>query len=99
MSFVSVFAAQQHFVIRYDYRDTGLSTCINFDENPYDLYDLASDALEILNAFAIQKAHVVGLSMGGSIAQILAANHSDRVLTVAMLMSSPDLSVKIKLSN
>ncbi|MBK8373564.1 alpha/beta fold hydrolase [Sphingorhabdus sp.] len=54
----------------------------------YTLSDLAEDAVGLLDALGIGKAHVVGASMGGMIAQLVAANHSDRVLSLTSVMSS-----------
>jgi pimeloyl-ACP methyl ester carboxylesterase len=92
--FCEALAMQNRYVIRFDNRDTGLSSCIDFAMNPYNLMDLASDALSILDMLEIQRAHIVGLSMGGSIAQLLAMHHQDRVLSITTMMSSPDLSIK-----
>jgi pimeloyl-ACP methyl ester carboxylesterase len=61
---------------------------------PYTLEDMASDAVGVLNALGLSAAHVVGASMGGMIAQVLAASHRDRVKTLTSIMSSsgdPDL--------
>ena len=55
---------------------------------PYTLHDMASDAIGLLDALAIDRAHVVGRSMGGMIAQILASEHPDRVLSLTSIMSS-----------
>ena len=54
----------------------------------YRLDDMAADALGVLNTLGVARAHVVGLSMGGMIAQILTARHPDRILSLASLMSS-----------
>lgn len=54
----------------------------------YRLDDMADDALGVLDALGVPKAHVVGLSMGGMIGQILTARHPDRVLTLTSIMSS-----------
>jgi pimeloyl-ACP methyl ester carboxylesterase len=54
---------------------------------PYTLDDMASDAIGLLDALAIDRAHVVGRSMGGMIAQIMASEHPGRVLSLTSIMS------------
>ena len=89
-------------VIRYDNRDAGLSTKMEaagradvmaaFQGNPkaaYSLDDLADDAVGVLDALEIPAAHIVGASMGGFIAQLVAINHPDRVLSLTSIMSGP----------
>lgn len=61
---------------------------------PYTLSDMADDAVGVLDALNIDKAHIVGASMGGMIGQLVAADHADRVLSFTAIMSStnaPDL--------
>ena len=55
---------------------------------PYTLDDMAADAIKILDKLNIDKAHVLGISMGGMIAQIIAANHSERINTFTLIASS-----------
>ena len=55
---------------------------------PYGLEDMAEDALGVLSALGIARAHLVGVSMGGMIAQILAARHPQRVLSLTSIMST-----------
>lgn len=57
-------------------------------KSPYTLDDMATDALGVLKALGISKAHVVGASMGGMVAQILAARHPERVLSLTSIMST-----------
>ena len=88
-------------VLRFDNRDAGLSTHLdgvpaNLSEvmggdaakAPYLLTDLAKDIVALLDALGIPKAHVVGASMGGMIAQTLAIEHSARVQSLGSIMSS-----------
>jgi len=77
-----------YFVIRYDHRDTGLSSAINYSKNPYTLNDLANDAIAILDAYQIQKAHIIGHSMGGSIAQLLTLDYPTRISSITAISSS-----------
>ncbi|MGB9625244.1 MAG: alpha/beta fold hydrolase [Phycisphaerae bacterium] len=77
-------------VIRYDHRDTGGSSTVNFRTSPYDMNDMTRDAVAILDAYGVDRAHIVGMSMGGFIAQLMALDFADRVRTLTLLMSSPD---------
>ncbi|MFG1414115.1 alpha/beta hydrolase [Xanthobacter sp. VTT E-85241] len=54
---------------------------------PYTLHDMAADAVGLLDALVIDRAHVVGLSMGGMIAQIMASEYPERVLFLTSIMS------------
>lgn len=55
---------------------------------PYTLHDLAADAIALLDVLGITNAHVVGRSMGGMVAQLLASAHAERVLSLVSIMSS-----------
>jgi pimeloyl-ACP methyl ester carboxylesterase len=95
-------AAQGFHVIRFDNRDIGLST--HFDSAPlpdpfavlagdagnvpYLLADMADDAAGLLSALGIERAHVVGVSMGGMIVQELLLRHPERLLTACSVMST-----------
>jgi proline iminopeptidase len=93
-------------VIRFDNRDSGLSSKIRVRRqpnlvaalaaswlrlpvrSPYTLDAMAADAVGLLQALDIPRAHVVGLSMGGMIAQVVAARYPERVLSLTSIMSS-----------
>jgi pimeloyl-ACP methyl ester carboxylesterase len=55
---------------------------------PYTLGDMAADGIGLLDALGIDKAHVVGASMGGMIVQLMAANYPERTLSMTSIMSS-----------
>ena len=74
-------------VIRFDNRDIGLSTKIE-DGSAYTLSDMAADAAGLLDVLGIPAAHVAGASMGGMIAQLLALEHAQKVLTLTIVMSN-----------
>ncbi|MFC0189436.1 alpha/beta fold hydrolase [Fictibacillus aquaticus] len=82
-------ADQGRFVIRYDHRDLGQSVTYEPGTSNYTISDLADDAIGVLDAYSIEKAHIVGMSMGGMLSQILAIQHPDRVLTITLIASSP----------
>ena len=80
---------QGRFVIRYDNRDTGQSTCFDFAKNPYTLDDLTLDAVGVLDGYGLDSAHVAGASMGGMMVQLLAINHRPRLKSATIIMSTP----------
>ncbi|MFE6049243.1 alpha/beta fold hydrolase [Kitasatospora sp. NPDC056446] len=86
---VNVLVAGGHRVIRYDHRDTGRSTCVDFLAHPYTLADLAADATAVLDGHGVSAAHVVGASLGGAIGQWLAAHRPDRVRSLTAMMTGP----------
>lgn len=85
--FCALLAGRGFRVIRFDNRDSGLSTWV---DDAYTLDDMADDAAGLLDALGIAAAHVVGASMGGFIAQLLTLNHPGRVLTLTSIMSGPN---------
>ncbi len=66
-------------VIRFDHRDQGLSDAVDWEKNPYTIEDLANDVINILDAYGIHQAHIVGHSMGGMIAQWIAYTYPQRI--------------------
>jgi pimeloyl-ACP methyl ester carboxylesterase len=86
---IDLLVAGGRYVIRYDHRDTGQSTCIDFQKNPYTLADMAEDALGVLDAYGLAAAHLVGASLGGMICQLVSILHPERVLSLTVMMSTP----------
>jgi pimeloyl-ACP methyl ester carboxylesterase len=102
LDFCEALAAHGFHVIRFDNRDIGLSASLDSlgvpdvravmagdtGAAPYLLADFAADTVGLLDALGIAKAHVVGASMGGMIAQQVAIDHQDRVLSICSIMST-----------
>jgi pimeloyl-ACP methyl ester carboxylesterase len=85
-AFIDGLVAAGYHVIRYDHRGTGLSDWNTGDG--YSLADMSDDAIAVLDSLDVGHAHVVGVSMGGMIAQEVALSHPARVTSLALLMSS-----------
>ena len=83
--FCSYLANQGFFVIRFDHRDTGLSSSIDYSKNPYMLDDMVDDIIAILDAYNIKKAHLVGHSVGGTLAQLCAIKYPDRCSSLTVI--------------
>lgn len=101
--FVEKLAARGFHVVRFDNRDTGRSTklrhhCVSRvdvtkalvgqDTAPYGLNDMADDAIGLLDHLGVSAAHLVGVSMGGMIAQTMTINRPERVLSLTSMMST-----------
>jgi len=76
-------------VIRYDHRDTGRSVTYEPGRPEYTGADLTADAVGVLDGFGISAAHLVGVSAGGGIAQEVALDSADRVLSLTLISTSP----------
>ena len=79
---------QGFHIIRYDNRDVGKSITYEYGHPEYTFEDLADDAIQVLDAYKVDKAHIVGMSMGGIITQIIELKHPSRVLTISLIMTS-----------
>lgn len=100
--FCTALAAQGFYVIRYDNRDIGLSTWFDEAGEPdlvaliggatvtptYTMSDMAADAAGLLDALGLASAHIVGVSMGGMIAQTFAIAYPERTRTLVSVMST-----------
>jgi pimeloyl-ACP methyl ester carboxylesterase len=90
--FCARLAAGPRHVIRYDHRDTGRSVSYPPGAPPYSFADLEADAVGLLDTLAAgHGAHLVGISMGGALAQLIALDHPDRVASLTLIATSPAL--------
>jgi pimeloyl-ACP methyl ester carboxylesterase len=83
--FCGLLAAEGRYVIRYDHRDTGRSTTSPVGRPAYSAEDLTTDPVRVLDALGLDRAHLVGLSMGGGIAQEVAARHPHRLRSLTLI--------------
>lgn len=82
-------ASGGRFVIRYDPRDTGRSVAYPQGEPGYTVADLTDDALGVLDALGVVRAHLVGVSMGGGIVQTIGVLHPERTASLTLMSTSP----------
>jgi pimeloyl-ACP methyl ester carboxylesterase len=87
--FCWMLAGGGRYVIRYDHRDTGRSVTYEPGRPEYTGADLTADAVGVLDGFGISAAHLVGVSAGGGIAQEVALDSADRVLSLTLISTSP----------
>jgi pimeloyl-ACP methyl ester carboxylesterase len=88
-AFCGRLAAEGRYVVRYDHRDTGRSSTDPAGRPSYSGRDLVLDPVRLLDAIGAQRAHLVGLSMGGGIAQNLALAHPERLFSLTLIDTSP----------
>jgi pimeloyl-ACP methyl ester carboxylesterase len=82
-------AGAGRLVVRYDARATGESTSYPAGAPGYTGADMVADAIAVLDHLGIGSAHVVGLSMGGGIAQRLGLDHPERVASLTLISTGP----------
>jgi pimeloyl-ACP methyl ester carboxylesterase len=105
-AFCQQLATKGFFVIRFDNRDTGLSTWFSDCGSPdlqsialdvqnkrkpavaYKIDDMAADSIGLMDALGIERSHICGTSLGGMVAQSMAINHPDRILSLTSIMST-----------
>jgi pimeloyl-ACP methyl ester carboxylesterase len=81
-------AAAGRHVVRYDHRDTGQSATDPPGKPSYDGGDLAADSLRVLDRLGVERAHLVGMSMGGALAMLNAIAHPARWLSLTLMSTS-----------
>src|SRR5919204_4189994 len=95
--FCRMLAERGRFVIRYDHRDTGRSVTYEPGHPGYTGGDLVADAAGVLDAYRIPAGHVVGVSMGGALAQLLALDFAERVTSLVLISTSLALPAEMAL--
>jgi pimeloyl-ACP methyl ester carboxylesterase len=88
-AFCERLANHGRYVIRYDQRETGLSTPYEPGGPPFSFDDLVADVIRVLDGYALPSAHLVGMSLGGMVGQIAALKHPSRVRSLTAISSSP----------
>ena len=88
-----MFVVRGLHVVRYDNRDVGLSTSfagapVDEEGASYRISDMVDDGIAVLDACGVDRAHVMGLSMGGMIVQAMAIEHPERLLSMVSVMST-----------
>jgi pimeloyl-ACP methyl ester carboxylesterase len=89
--FCEQLATKGFFVIRYDNRDVGLSSIVDYQKDPYTVLDMTKDGIAILDAYHLKKAHIVGTSLGGVIAMLMGAHFPERISSLTLMMTTTDL--------
>jgi pimeloyl-ACP methyl ester carboxylesterase len=87
-AFCAMLAACGRHVIRYDQRDTGRSITYDLGLPGYTGADLVADAARVLDGYGLPAAHVVGVSAGGALAQVLAIDQPQRVLSLVLISTT-----------
>jgi len=87
--FCQMLADGGRLVIRYDHRDTGRSVTYEPGSPEYTSADLVADAVGVLDAYGIAAAHVVGVSAGGALVQLLALAFPEHVVSLVLISTSP----------
>ncbi len=87
-NFCNKLADSGFHVIRYDNRDTGKSTCYGEGNLQYSIEDMVDDAIRILDYYKIEKANIVGISLGGMIGELISLEKPERVKTLTLISSS-----------
>jgi pimeloyl-ACP methyl ester carboxylesterase len=99
--FCAALAERAHYVIRFDNRDSGLSThfrgvrgpnpvavAVKRSKPPYTLDDMAADTVGLIDALGLASVHLVGVSMGGFIAQTVAVTYPSRLRSLTLMCTS-----------
>lgn len=87
--FVQSLAAGARYVVRYDSRDAGRSTTYPVGAPAYTLRDLVADAAGLITTLGLRRAHLVGMSQGSAVAQLVTLDHSDRVASLTIASGTP----------
>ncbi|MCV5578939.1 alpha/beta fold hydrolase, partial [Escherichia coli] len=85
--FCSQLAKMGRYVIRYDHRDTGKSTSYEPGQAPYSVEELADDVVRVIDGYGLEAAHLVGMSSGAFLSQLVALKYPKRVKSLTLIAS------------
>ena len=94
-SFIERLSSAGYHIIIFDNRDSGLSDHVRSetkgDDNKasYTISDMAEDAIGLMNALDLKRPNIIGISMGGMIAQAIAVYHQSRIASITLMMTTP----------
>ena len=91
-AFLRALSTAGYRVVRYDHRGTGASSWMSgwSRKHPYSLIDMANNAIAVLDELRLDRVHVLGLSLGGFVAQEIAIAHPERVHSLTLMSTSAD---------
>ncbi|GAB3247270.1 alpha/beta hydrolase [Arthrobacter pigmenti] len=91
-AFLRALSAAGFRVVRYDHRGTGASSWMTgwSRKHPYSLIDMANDAIAVLDELRLDRVHLLGLSLGGFVAQEVAIAYPGRVHSLTLMSTSAD---------
>jgi pimeloyl-ACP methyl ester carboxylesterase len=82
--FVMKLVERNVHVIRHDHRDTGRTESPDAEQNPYTFYDLAADAMAVLDGWRIERTHLLCFALGAAVGQLIALEYPDRLHSLIM---------------
>lgn len=84
---IDALVEERYYVVRFDHRDTGQSTTFPPGSTPYSIHEMADDVLAVMDRCGLAEAHLVGMSLGGLLCQLIALRNGERVRSLTLIAS------------